>query len=71
MSKIAINDLSQVENEFAELSDLELESVIGGKRVRDYSIDWDGDGLLDKTVYKKKTGRIIKIKFGRGQWGYA
>ena len=32
MANIQIADLAQVENQFDELSDLELESTIGGKR---------------------------------------
>lgn len=31
MAQITISDLHPIENEFAELSDLELESVVGGK----------------------------------------
>lgn len=31
MANIQITDLAQVENQFAELSDLELEAIIGGK----------------------------------------
>jgi hypothetical protein len=31
MANIQIADLAQIENQFAELSDLELEGVVGGK----------------------------------------
>ena len=31
MANIQITDLAQIENQFAELSDLELEGVVGGK----------------------------------------
>lgn len=34
MSKITISDIQPIESEYAELSDLELESVVGGKRRR-------------------------------------
>lgn len=64
MAQITISDLHPVENEFAELSDLELESVVGGKRNRDY-YDVNGDGKTDKVVTNSKTGELIKIKFGR------
>jgi hypothetical protein len=35
MAQITISDLHPIENEFAELSDLELESVVGGKGGKD------------------------------------
>jgi hypothetical protein len=34
MARIQIADLAQVENQFYELSDLELEGVVGGSRWR-------------------------------------
>jgi bacteriocin-like protein len=34
MANIQIADLAQVENQFDELSDLELENTIGGKTVK-------------------------------------
>ncbi|WP_196524175.1 hypothetical protein [Nostoc commune] len=39
MANIAISDLNRVEVEFAELSDLELEVVMGGSKSRDVSFE--------------------------------
>jgi len=46
MANITISDLQSAELEYEELSDLELEAVIGGKRHRE-KIDLDGDGKWD------------------------
>jgi bacteriocin-like protein len=51
MANIIISDLQAAELEYEELSDLELEAVIGGKREKtkiDLD-DLDGDGRWDFT----------------------
>lgn len=49
MANITISELRPIETEFEELSDLQLEAVVGGKRQRE-RIDIDGDGRWDIKV---------------------
>lgn len=65
MAQITISDLNPIENEFAELSDLELESVVGGKGP--LFTDVDRDGHNDKVIFRRN-GKLKKIRFGTGRW---
>ncbi len=49
MANITISELLPIETEFEELSDLEMESVAGGKRQK-MKVDVDGDGKWDIKV---------------------
>lgn len=52
MANIIISDLQSAELEYEELSDLELEAVIGGKR-EVTKIDTDGDGRWDVKIVER------------------
>lgn len=52
MTNITISELRPIETEFEELSDLELEAVLGGKRHVD-KYDLDGDGKWDVKVVSR------------------
>jgi bacteriocin-like protein len=52
MANIIISDLQSAELEYEELSDLELEAVIGGKR-ETTKIDLDGDGRWDVKIVER------------------
>lgn len=43
MADIQVSDLRPVELEFEELSDMELEAVVGGKSKTKIDVDGDGD----------------------------
>ena len=53
--QIEINDIAKAhlfETEFEELSNLELETIVGGKRKR-YKYDTDGDGKWDVKIVER------------------
>ncbi|MEI3652236.1 MAG: hypothetical protein V6D39_20150 [Dolichospermum lemmermannii FEM_B0920] len=52
MANIQIADLAKVEIQFDELSDLEVENVVGGKR-KVTKIDIDGDGRWDYKIVER------------------
>ena len=56
MANIQIADLAKVEIQFDELSDLEVENVVGGKR-KVTKIDTDGDGRWDIKIVER-VGKI-------------
>jgi Zn-dependent membrane protease YugP len=55
MANIQIADLAKVEIQFDELSDLEVENVVGGRKVT--KIDTDGDGRWDIKIVER-VGKI-------------
>ena len=50
MANIQIADLAQVENQFDELSDLELEAIIGGKDTVIITTKTNKDGSTTVTI---------------------
>jgi bacteriocin-like protein len=50
MANIQIADLAQVENQFDELSDLELEAIIGGKDKVTITTTTNKDGSTTVTI---------------------
>ncbi|MFM6224488.1 MAG: Blp family class II bacteriocin [Dolichospermum sp.] len=63
MANIQIADLAQVENQFDELSDLELEAIIGGKG--------DVNQVLDGAASGAKIGFVIGGSLGAGIGAFA
>ncbi|WP_071190182.1 hypothetical protein [Trichormus sp. NMC-1] len=67
MANIQIANLAQIEKQFNELSNLELEGVVGGSGPRVDKGDFNGDGIEDvcRSWYRKNgTIRKMTIKFG-------
>ena len=68
MANIQIANLAQIEKQFDELSNLELEGVVGGKTTYTVRGDFNGDGKEDVyTATYRRDGSLKKetIKYGR------
>lgn len=63
MANISIFDLRPAETEFAELSDMEVEKVMGG--AQKYYEDVNKDGHKDRITVRR---RSVKVTWGNGRW---